>query len=566
MSAATDIGRIDKRAFDLVIARSSDLPDEIADTAWAMSSEPVNVSRRDLLSLIGAVSGSAAMYHAMTSLGFASDSGYKGPVKLEGDPKGASVLILGAGLAGMTAALELRKAGYKVQVLEFNSRAGGRNWTLRGGDSFTELGGFTQTCEFEQGLYFNPGPWRIPYHHRALLDYCRRLGVALEPFIQLNHNALLHASTAFGGVPQRIRDIKTDFQGQTSELLAKVTQQGKLDEAVSKEDREILMQALRSWGALDHNHAYKANLLSAEFRGFAKGPGGGVGAAPVAGEPIALSDILKSRLWRYLQNFALHAFQSTMFQPVGGMDMIGKAFAREVGDVIRYEAKVTRIQQNDGGVIVTYADLKKPSTPQQAKADWCVCTIPLSILSQMPLDVGGRMKAAIDAVPYSPSVKVGLQFKRRFWEEDEAIYGGLSYTDLPIRQIAYPNSGFNTAGKGVLLGAYLFDGPNAYEFASMPPAERVARAVEFGASIHPQYRTEFDSGIAVAWHRMPLTLGCAGNWTEQARAEHYDDLCQIDGRIVLAGEHASYIPAWQEGAILSSLDAITRLHDRVVKT
>ncbi len=73
------------------------------------------VSRRDLLSVIGAVSGSAAMYHAMTSLGFASDSGYKRPIKLDGDPKGASVLILGAGLAGMTAALELRKAGYKVR-------------------------------------------------------------------------------------------------------------------------------------------------------------------------------------------------------------------------------------------------------------------------------------------------------------------------------------------------------------------------------------------------------------------------------------------------------------------
>ncbi|HWX04901.1 MAG TPA: FAD-dependent oxidoreductase, partial [Bradyrhizobium sp.] len=139
-----------------------------------MPSEPVTVSRRDLLSLIGAVSGSAAMYHAMTSLGFAGDSGYKGPIKLDGDPKGASVLILGAGLAGMTAALELRKAGYSVQILEFNNRPGGRNWTLRGGDTFTELGGATQTCEFEQGLYINPGPWRIPYHHRAVLDYCKR--------------------------------------------------------------------------------------------------------------------------------------------------------------------------------------------------------------------------------------------------------------------------------------------------------------------------------------------------------------------------------------------------------
>ena len=130
------------------------------------------------------MAGSAAMYHAMTSLGFASESPYKGPVKLQGDPKGASVLILGAGLAGMTAALELRKAGYKVQVLEFNSRAGGRNWTLRGGDSFTELGGSTQTCEFENGLYINPGPWRIPYHHRALLGLLqtpRRRARAVHP-------------------------------------------------------------------------------------------------------------------------------------------------------------------------------------------------------------------------------------------------------------------------------------------------------------------------------------------------------------------------------------------------
>src|SRR6266481_4909549 len=539
----------------------------MGETGLAMQDDgETGLSRRDLLSLIGSVAGSAAMYHAMTSLGFASESTYNGPIKLEGDARGASVLILGAGLAGMTAALELRAAGYKVRVLEFNSRPGGRNWTLRGGDSFTELGGATQTCGFEDGLYLNPGPWRIPYHHRAVLDYCKRLGVALEPFIQLNYNALLHAANAFDGKPQRIRDIKTDFQGHVSELLAKVTQQSKLDEAVSVEDKEILLQALRSWGALDQNYAYKANLISAGYRGYARPPGGGLGAAPVAGEPVKLSDILQSRLWRYLQSFALHQFQTTMFQPTGGMDMIGKAFAREVGDLIQYDAKVTRIQQNDRGATVSYVNSKTPATPQLAKADWCVCTIPLSILSQIQIDIGPRMKAAIDAVPYASSVKIGLQFKRRFWEEDEAIYGGISYTDMPIRQISYPSSGFNRSGRGVLLGAYVFEGANAYEFTSMAPVDRVARAVELGARIHPQYRAEFENGIAVAWHRVPFTLGCAGSWTEQMRDEHYENLCQIDGRIVLAGEHASYIPAWQEGAILSSLNAITRLHDRVVKT
>ena len=329
-------------------------------------SSAASMSRRDLLSLIGTVAGSAAMYHAMTNLGFAADSAYQGPIKLSGDVKGRSVLVLGAGLAGMTAALELRKAGYKVQVLEFNSRAGGRNWTLRGGDTFTELGGFAQTCAFAPGLYLNPGPWRIPYHHRALLDYCKRLNVALEPFVELNHNALLHASGAFGGKPQRIRDVQADFQGQIAELLSKATTQGKLDEAVSSDDKEMLLQALRSWGALDQNYAYKANLISAEVRGYAKGPGGGLGAAPIPGEPIDLSEILKSRLWRYLQNFSMHLFQTTMFQPVGGMDMIGKAFARETGDLIRYESKVVGIAQDDGGVTVTYEDAKAPAVVQTA--------------------------------------------------------------------------------------------------------------------------------------------------------------------------------------------------------
>jgi monoamine oxidase len=531
-----------------------------------MQDEAQLIRRRDLLSLIGTIAGSSAMYHAMTSLGFASDSRFEGPIKLEGDPKGTSVLVLGAGLAGMTAALELRNAGYSVKVLEYNSRPGGRNWTLRGGDRYTELGGATQVCEFEEGLYINPGPWRIPYHHRALLDYCKRLNVALEPFIQLNHNAYLHSARAFGGRPQRIRAVQADFRGQISELLAKTTKQGKLDETVTKEDQEILLQALRSWGALDRDYKYNASLVSAESRGYTQAPGGGLSAAPTPSDPVALSDILRSWLWRYLQNFANYNFQTTMFQPVGGMDMIGKAFAKELGEVITYNAKVTGVAQNDGSVTVNFVDTTNPAKRWTATADWCVCTIPLSVLSQLPMQVSAATKAAIDAVPYAGSVKIGLQFKRRFWEEDEAIYGGISYTDLPIRQIAYPNTGFNRSSRGVLLGAYLFGGANAYEFTAMAPRERVARAVELGAAIHPQYKSEFETGVAVAWHRVPFTLGCSGDWSDEARGQHYRNLCQIDGRIVLAGEHASALPAWQEGAILSALDAIGRLHQRVVRT
>src|SRR5271167_364824 len=119
------------------------------------------LTRRGLLRMIGITAGATAMYQAMDGLGFAAESPYRGPVDLQGAPPGTSVLILGAGVAGMTAAYELRNAGYQVKVLEYNARAGGRNWSLRGGDRYTELGGATQHCEFDPGLYINPGPWRL---------------------------------------------------------------------------------------------------------------------------------------------------------------------------------------------------------------------------------------------------------------------------------------------------------------------------------------------------------------------------------------------------------------------
>jgi len=522
-----------------------------------------SVSRRSLLRMIGAVAGSATMYQAMNSLGFAADSPYQGPIDLQGAPRGASVLVLGAGVAGMTAAIELRDAGYQVQVLEYNARAGGRNWTLRGGDRYTELGGLTQECHFDKDLYINPGPWRIPYHHRGILSYAKRLGVPLEPFFQVNYNAYLHSSKAFDGKPQRFREIKADYQGHVAELLAKATRQNELDAAVSPEDREKLLESLRHWGALDKNYSYTATDAVSARRGWKKKPGGGSTARPIPSEPMGLQHILSSGLWEGVSSGDEYDMQTALFQPVGGMGRIGEAFGRELGPLIRYNAKVVDIHQDEHGVTVAYEDTQAPGSPQKLTADWCVCTIPLPILAQIPMNVGTPLASAIGAVPYASAVKVGLQFKRRFWEEDEHIYGGITYTDLPITNIGYPNTGFFGNGKGVLLGAYIW-GLNAMEFTAMAPEARIAKALEYGSQIHPQYQKEFDNGMAVAWHRSPFTMGCFGMWSTASRAAHYDDLCRFDNRIVLAGEHASFIGGWQEGGVTSALDAIGRLHQRAV--
>jgi monoamine oxidase len=179
------------------------------------------------------------------------------------------------------------------------------------------------------------------------------------------------------------------------------------------------------------------------------------------------------------------------------------------------------------------------------------------------MNVGPHMAAAVSALPYASSVKIGLQFRRRFWEQDDGIYGGTSYTDLPISLISYPNHGLNEDGKGVLLGAYTY-GRNSMSFTGMSPAERVRKAVEYGARVHPQYPAEFENGISVAWHRVPWALGCFAMWDDESRAKHYEALCSIDGRIALAGEHASHLLAWQEGSVTSALDAISRIHARAL--
>nr|WP_295113968.1 flavin monoamine oxidase family protein [uncultured Caulobacter sp.] len=522
-------------------------------------------TRRQLLSAIAKVGGTAALYQAMTTLGHAAETQFHGPPSLQGARSGAKVIVLGAGLAGMLAAFELRKAGYEVQVLEFQNRAGGRNWSLRGGDTYTELGGATQKVGFAQGNYLNPGPWRIPHHHRTLLHYCKQFGVALEPFIQFNHSGWVHSSQAFGGKPVRFNAAAADFEGNIAELLAKSVNAKALDDTVTPEDRDRLLEALKGWGMLDKDYKYSASLRASSHRGFERPGGGGVNGAPIPSKDLySLHDVLDPQVWTSMAFFMGSEMQTTMFQPVGGMDMIGKAFAKQVDGLITYNAKVSKIAQDDKGVVVSWTDTVTGKAAD-AKADYCVCTIPLGILGQMDLQVTDAMMAAIKAVPYSGQVKIGLEMKRRFWEEDDFIYGGHSFTDQEIGLISYPNNNMFGNGPAVLLGAFARD-LGAFRLAGMTPEQRIEAALQQGSVIHPDsYRKEFSNGASVAWSRVPWTLGCCARWNEETRKEHYQTLVAIDRRIVLAGEHASYVGCWMEGALLSSIDAITRLHKRALE-
>lgn len=514
-------------------------------------------TRREFLTMVGAAGGAALMYQAMGMMGVAHASPYSGQIDLGQAPAGTKVLVLGAGIAGMVAAMELRDAGYEVEVLEYRDVAGGRCWTLRAGDTYEELGGETQTVDFAEGNYFNPGPWRVPYNHYGIIDYCRRLNVELEPLIQINNFAYVHSTKAFDGKPVRYREVNSDFRGHIADLLSKVTNQGALDELLSEEDKTNLLAGLRTFGALNSDNEYVSGNSASGRRGYERAPGGGVDGAPIANEIMDVSTLLSSGLWSRLATSETLNSSMPIFQPKGGMDMIARAMADNLGDLVSYNKRITRIRQDDDGVTVTYQDMANGDAEATATAQYCVCTIPFSILSQIDHDFARPLAAVIRSMSYATSIKVGLEFNRRFWEEDEHIYGGTTYTDLPISQISYPSNDYLSDKPGVLLGAYSW-GATAYQYSSMPPEERIQRTLEFGSQIHPQMNDEFKAGVAVAWHRVPWTLGCYGIW--QDKEAQYQDAVAMDRRVVCAGEHLSYLPAWMEGALLSSLDAITRLH------
>jgi monoamine oxidase len=517
----------------------------------------MSITRRELLHRIGHAGGFSAAYLAMQALGLLPAAlAYSGPPRLPaGSGAGISVVILGAGLAGMTACHELRKAGYTCTVLEARRRVGGRTWTIRGGDEVDELGGARQVCEFDAGLYFNPGPARIPSQHRALLGYCKELEVPLEVFVSSNRSALFQDDAAFDGRPVEARQVHHDSAGHIAELLAKAIDRRALDETLGAIDKERLLEFVRNFGDLDASFRYRGSPRS----GYAVMPGAGFEAGHIRAS-LGLEGLLGARFWRWPMYFeSMFEQQVSMLQPVGGMDRIATAFEASIESSLRREAVVLEIRKKPDGVRIIYRD-EEARAERSLEADYCICTLPPPVLRETPSDLSPAVKIALRLSGTSPACKLAFEAKRRFWE-DHGIYGGISWTEKEITQVWYPSSGFHSA-KGVLIGAYNFD-RQAIVFGERTPLERAAIALEEGASLHPEMREHVHKPISVAWHRVPFSRGAYTLWPSAMLEEIYPTLAVPDDRIYLAGEHVSHWSSWQEGAVLSAQNVVRALHTRV---
>ncbi|MDO4263703.1 MAG: FAD-dependent oxidoreductase, partial [Deinococcus sp.] len=375
-------------------------------------------------------------------------------------------------------------------------------------------------------------------------------------FIQTTYTAYIHRKDAQPN-HLRLRESIADCQGGVAELLTKTVNQGALDQEVSAEDREKLLDALKTWGVLDRDGRYTTSLDTSGVRGYRIDPADRLQeGTPSEVQPLGW--LLEHDFWEDAYTGTHYSYQGTIFQPVGGMDRIAAGFERQVGRLFTYGAEVNSLTVTDREVSVTYTD-RASGQQQQVVADYCICTIPLSILSQLQVQVNRELEGAIRQVAYAPSFKAGIQ-AGRFWERDERIYGGVTYTDLPNQLISYPSYGMNQLEDGVLLAGYQF-GAWATKYSAMEPEERLRLIREDVTRIHPQLPQHYRTGVTVGWHRVPWTLGCYGMYTDEGRKGPYEVLSRRHGRLMLAGEHISYWNGWMEGALLSGISALEAIHE-----
>jgi monoamine oxidase len=525
------------------------------------------VTRRSLLGSMAKLGGAGAVAETLALWDFLKPSpALAASFTLPRDSgRGRSVAILGAGVSGLCAAYELDRAGYDCVILEAQRRAGGRSLTLRRGDVFQEMNQPAQTCTFDEGQYLNAGPGRIPHHHVNVIDYCRRFGVALQPYIFASRANLVHSSTLGNGRTVPVREALYSLQGHVAELLDKCTRKGALDLPVSGEDVAKLQEMLAEFGDLttmpDKSWSYRNKSGRA---GMERSAGVATPAKPIS--PMKLEEILRSELWKdWLFRDADYYWQTSLLEPVGGMDQFWKGFMRQplarqsgtIEGLIRYGAKVTAIDLAADKVTIGYDDAGSARTLQ---ADFCVCSIPMPIFAQLKkTNFRADYVRAADNTPTMAAGKVGWQAER-FWETEAQIYGGISWTTDTIDQIWYPSFGY-LSPKGTLTGAYM-RGKTAITFNQKPVAERLAIAREQGERLHPGYAKYVEHGVAIGWDNMEFARGGWVNEDDDHFGANSRILAEPQGRFHMAGDQLTFVSGWQEGAILAAHHAVTGIHQQ----
>ncbi|HUF05707.1 MAG TPA: FAD-dependent oxidoreductase [Aridibacter sp.] len=459
----------------------------------------------------------------------------QGGLQRRGAPK--KVIIIGAGLSGLTAAYELTQAGHDVTVLEARTRPGGRVHTLR--DTFTE------------GLYADAGATRIPNHHHFTLKYAELFGLTLDPFQPLDLPSVYHVrGRRIRVTPGQSVEWPYDLTAEERSLGVNGMRQ-KYIRSMLSEVGDVTdpgwppPETLKKYDQMNRSDFWRSRGASAEA----------VALLSVGG----IDD--RAETWStlfMLRNQALNQKLDRYYKIRGGTDLLPKAFAARLSEKIRYAAPVVRIEQSAQGVKAVFL---RAGAYHTLAGDYLVCAVPFTV--QRNIEVAPAFSVekqrAIEQLPYLSASKVFLQSRNRFWADEGQ--SGFATTDLPIGQVW--DQTYKQPGTRGILQAFPIS-LHSRRVTGMPENERVDFALEQVEVIYPGMRENFEGGVTKCWDEDEWARGASAYYKPGQFSSLLPHVARPEGRIHFAGEHTSvWIDGWMQGALESGNRVAREVNDAV---
>jgi monoamine oxidase len=383
---------------------------------------------------------------------------------------------------------------------------------------------------------------RIPLAHDLTLDYCRRFGLELRPFVMGNPKGLVHVA----GRRLTFEEAELDPNCLPFELEDHERGRSPTDlwEEAIRDLRELLLRdGDAAWEQIVGDYDRYSLYEFLRHKGLSEG----------AIEYYAVMNFLEADM----HNACIEVIREElggayvdMQEIAGGMDRLPNAFYAALADCIHLGAEVYAVAQDEDSVTVHY---KTEAGRFAATGDYAVCAIPFSVLRSVetltPFSRGKQK--AIRQLNYAASTKILFQVRHRFWEAEDGIFGGGTVTDLPIRRINYPTPDPDIE-RGVLLASYTWS-QDALQWGAMDEETRLEEALDDVAQIHPRIREEFEVGTSHAWYGDRWARGAFALFEPGQQSRLHDDIVRPEGRIYFAGEHCSLYHAWIQGALESGI-------------
>ena len=407
-----------------------------------------------------------------------------------------SVIVLGAGLAGLAAAEALVEGGFEVTILEARDRPGGRVETLR--------------TPFVEGQYAEAGAMFIPASHHLVRAYAKRFGLTLEPALPMfAANLMVVRGERVAG--DKARAYAGLWDRHLESGLASLNESELEDMSVAG--------LLRAQGASEEAVA----LLR-------------VGFLDMMGEGIESYSGLQLRE-------RLAGGKGARLRIAGGAERLPLALAAKLGGRIRYRTTVARIEPSEGRPRVL------TTAGEQLAAEHVVCTLPCPALRETQLQGLSAAKArAIAQVPYTSVSRVFVQFAQRRWTRENLHV--LTTTDGPVQWV-FDHTATHPGRRGILEAQLV--GLEARRLARLPESGRIAFALARLDEIFPGASGDFECGASKCWDEDPFARGAFPYFPPGPMRALRAELGRPEGRVHFAGEHTSALPGWMQGALESGL-------------